>query len=133
MKTIVKSLILAIAIFLMHLVLGVSAHIIFKLGDTGYYGLVGGLIFYFLVAFWAYLLLSYVYLYATRNDRSRKVKYFKATVVITTGYLFSRIPDMIDNDFISDFKQVPFIIIFLLIPALVEIENLIQQKLVRKH
>jgi hypothetical protein len=133
MKRLIKSLLLAIAIFLMHLAIGVSAHIIFKLGDAGYYGLVGGLIYYFLVAFWAYLLLSYVYLNVTRNDRSRKVKYVKATVVITTGYLFSRIPDMIDNDLISDFKLVPFIIFFLLIPALVEIGILIQQKLVKKY
>jgi len=99
----------------------------FYFEDYGYYGLVGGLLYGLIVAFWVYWLLCYMYMRIINRNDSKNIKYMKALGIVLIGYLCSRVPDMIDGDFISEFKWWAYIIILLLIPIFVEFEILLNR------
>lgn len=123
MKLLVKSAFLALILYIIHMIFNILISR-FYFDDFGYYGIFGGLLYGFIIGFWAYWLLCFIYVRITKKDEPQKYKYLKASVIIIIGYFLSRIPDMIDQDFFSDFNIWFFAIFIFLIPLLVEFEKL---------
>ncbi|NQZ78125.1 MAG: hypothetical protein HRT61_18770 [Ekhidna sp.] len=128
MRFFFKVLVLSILMLVIHL--AISLAIAYVIGDDygGYYGLMGGIIYYFAFGYWGYFVLSSIYCFATKNVVKRESKYLTSLIVCIIGYFFSRIPDLIDDDFFNNFSWKAFIVFLLLIPILVEIESLITKK-----
>lgn len=110
------------------------SHIVFYLsfflgyGSYGYNGFIGSVIYGLIYTFWAYWLLTYIYIQTVKKDVARKPMYLKSAVIISVGYVFARIPDIIDSHFLHDFKWVDFLVFFLFIPVLTELELLFRKK-----
>ena len=127
MKKLLRSLILGMAIFLSHIVLGFLYVWITDSQYEGYYGLLGGLIFYLVFGYWVYWLISYIYIYVTKHDNYRKTRYSKAVVIVLLGYFISRVPDIIDGHFFKHFEWQGFLVFFIFPPLLVEIDMFIRK------
>jgi len=104
-------------------------HILFLIvGDgSGYYSFWGAIIYGAVFAFWAFWLLSYIYIYITKNDSLRQAKYLKASVIVSVGYFVSRVSDIIDGHFFVKFNLYFCLMFILFVPLLVEIEILLNR------
>ena len=125
MNLFIRTLILSLAIFCIHILL-----VLLIPGNAeggGYYSGLGAIIFYFVFGYWGYFILSGIYIYTSRNDLQRKFKYIKALIIILVGYVLFRVPDIIDDDFFSRFEIRALLFFLLLMPVLVEFENLLRK------
>lgn len=126
MKVSIKSSILGVIIFITHLayytLLGYLRGF-----NYSYNGFLGSMVYGFIFTFWIYWLLSYIYIYITKNNYIRITKYVKALAISFTGYLISRVPDMIDSRFIEKFTWREFLIFLLFVPLLVEIDRFLKR------
>ncbi|MFY0627672.1 MAG: hypothetical protein JXR07_15350 [Reichenbachiella sp.] len=122
MKAFIRSVVLSIMILSAHILMGLLYTWIANVEYGGFYGLMGGLLYYLVFAYWAYLLLSLLFVSWVKNHNGRKDRYLKATLVLVVGYFFSRIPDIIDSDFFTHFSISGLLIFIALIPVLVECE-----------
>lgn len=121
MKTVIRSIIIGFIIFIVHMLYYELWGFIrgYRLAHNGFLGsVIVGLIF----IFWIYALLSYIYIRNTKGDKYRKIKYFKASIIVFIGYLISRIPDIIGTHFFVKFNWQSFLVYFIFIPLLVEME-----------
>ena len=130
MKTIFKALILALLIFILFISIGFIKDVLIDSKKVGEF--FNGLYYLFFYGFWAFWLFSFVYIYVIKKNKYRKHKYIKALMLSSTGYLISRIPDIIDSHFFVKFKWSGFLVFFLFVPLLVELEILVSKWQSRK-
>lgn len=113
----------------MHLALSYIAAWLSDGNYDGYYGILGGIVFYFVFGYWVYFILSAFYIKMAGKDTVKKVRYLKGLIVVTIGYFFSRIPDIIDDHFLRDFAWKAVAAFLLLIPILVEVEFWLRKRM----
>jgi hypothetical protein len=133
-KYILKTLQLATILFVGHLtVIAFLAYL--STGDlevTGGYTIPHSFIaislYYLIFGFWGYLLSSAIYLFIAAEYQSRSKRYLIALAIVVFAYLSSRIPDILDSDFFSNFSWQAVFSFLLLIPILVESELWLRKK-----
>jgi len=109
MNTFIKSFILAIILFLFHSI--ILSIITFIYNDAfGYYGFLGGIIYFFFFGFWAYYLGILIYLSISNSLEDNLHIYLAALAICLAGYIGHRVGDIIDHDFIRNFKLLPLLL-----------------------
>lgn len=129
MKNMVRTLLIAFLVFFISIGILYSLSYLKQEVNVGFFsGFVGLLVYAFVYTFWGYWLLAYVYVQLVKKDMNRVAMYLKSLLIVVIGYMFSRIPDIIDNDFFLNFNWSGFLVFFLFAPILTEIELLFRKK-----
>jgi len=128
-KNIKEAVILAFMLYTIHM----SSFLIWDYfsanSSSYYYSGLGAFVYGLVFALWGYVLISGIYIYISKNDENRLIRYFKGIIMAVFGYFLSRIPDFIDNHFFNNFSWRPVILFLLLIPVLVELEFWLRRKM----
>jgi uncharacterized membrane protein len=105
MKLLWKSVLIAFVLHILLDVLVISYHLIFNNGsDFGYYGVLGGAVYVFIFSFWAYVLIVLIYGLYCKKQRSLWQRLAVSGTLVFLLYIGMRIPDMLDDDFWTNFS-----------------------------
>ena len=106
MKTLLKSFLIGLIVFLIHLLM----QCILMTGESfGSYGVLGRLIFGLIFLIWLYWLLCYLYVVARRKFKSNH--YALAFITVICLYVVFRIPDILNGNFIKHFRLLMFLVV----------------------
>ena len=72
--------------------------------DPGYFGYLGGMVFGLMVAYWAYILVVLIYGLYCKKQRSLWQRLAVSGILVFLLYLGMRIPDLLDDDFWTNFS-----------------------------
>jgi small-conductance mechanosensitive channel len=72
--------------------------------DPGYFGYLGGMVFGLMVAYWAYVLVVLIYGLYCKKQRSLSQRLSMSGILISLLYIGNRIPDILDDDFWTNFS-----------------------------
>ncbi len=127
-KLLLIAFIVAIAVFLLHNLF--IAYLLFLVtGEEGYYGFWGGVVFGLIFGLWAYFLLSIIHAAIIQTVKSRLHKVVVAIVILAVGYLFARMGDIIDGDFIEKFDLWTLCVFIITVPVLVLLPDYLDKRI----
>ena len=124
MNNFLKALILGCIVFFIHSLV-LLLLIFFYTGSFGYYGLAGGIMYFFMIGFWGYYSSILIYLFISDRLKTESYNYVIAFGICCIGYIGYRAGDIIDNDFIHNFKLLPFLLFLLTSWIIVRLDQLI--------
>jgi hypothetical protein len=105
MKLLWKSILIALILHIVVDVLVISYYLIFdQVSDFGYYGVLGGAVYVFIFSFWAYVLAGLIYGLYCKKQRSLWQRLAVSGTLVFLLYLGMRIPDLLDDDFWTNFS-----------------------------
>jgi hypothetical protein len=104
MNIFLRTFIISMVVYIAHIIMLFFLSFFYE-EEKGYisYGLFASAVYIFVVAFWAYYILTFTYCILTRNLKTI-AKLMVALAIMFTGYLLSRAGDIIDGDFMEKFR-----------------------------
>jgi hypothetical protein len=87
------------------------------------FSIVGLMIYASVIAYWAYFVISFIYVMIIRNNRTLLFSLIIAFLLMTIAYTLFRAGDIIDGDFIKNFDILHLAVIILSAPIMVLAER----------
>ncbi len=127
MNRFLKALLISLSLYISHILLIMIVGNFYREQGSINYGIIGSAVYIFIVAFWAYYLLTLIYLLISHSMIFWN-KLIVALIILLIGYTASRTGDIIDGDFIERFRVVPFLLFVLSSILIVLFDNLFHDK-----